>query len=172
MFKPKLKQADFSIAENNAFAAVYVVNPRILEFDDQNQLGKPFLFYQGTTFSKLRQTLLEPTLGVQIYAGTNADLEQLLRGRQEAGRDGVAKVPDTVRVNGELISIDKIRSGYVPFSFGVCHEDDVARYQKRPGSNVRLDFQEFKNRVLPRYDAKMTEEGTIGYKLASFLGLK
>jgi len=170
MFKPHLKPADFSIAENNAFAAVYVVNPRILELDDPAQRGKPFVFYQGTTFSTLRQTLLEPTLKVQIYAGTGADLEQLLKGRQEAGRDGVAKVPETVRINGESVAMTKLRSGYVPFSFGVCHDDDVARFQRSYGSNVRLDFQEFKGRVLPRYDAKMAQEGTFGYKLRHLFG--
>ncbi len=172
IFKPQLKQADFSIAENNAFAAVYVVNPRILEMDDVSQRGKPFVFYQGSTFSTLRRTLLEPTLGFQIYAGTGADLERLLEGRQEAGRDGVAKVAETVRINGESVAMNKLRSGYVPFSFGVGHDDDVARFQKSTGSNIRLDYVRFKNQVLPRYDAKMAQEGTIGYKVASFFGLR
>ncbi len=172
MFKQKLKQADFSIAENNAFAAVYVVNPRILEFDDQAQLGKPFLFYQGSTFSTLRKTLLEPTLGVQIYAGTGADLERLLEGRSEAGREGVAKVPERLTIGGKSFSTNNLRSGYVPFSFGVGHDDDVARFQKSAGSNVRLDYTRFKNEVLPQYDAKMAKEGTIGYKVASFFGLR
>jgi hypothetical protein len=170
MFKKKLQQPDFTVAENNAFTAVYVVNPQILECDDLMQRGKPFLFYQGTTFSKLRQTLLEPTLGVRIYAGTNVDLEELLKGRHEAGQQGVAKMSETVMVNGELIEGKKLCSGYVPFSFGVFHDDDIARYQKQPGCNVRLDFQEFKNRVLPRYDARMREEATLGYKLRHLFG--
>jgi|GEM_PF-2474483 len=177
MFKKKLPQADFTVVENNNVAAVYVVNPKILELDDKTMRGKPFVFYRGSNHvDQIAEEIDVRNLSVsdtpvRPFVGKGQDLNSLLEGRNEAGTKGVAPLPEGVTISGEYILMDRLRSGLVPFSFGAFHKGDCERYLATEGRNIRRDLQEFKQ-VLARYDAKMTEEATLGYKVRHLFGGK
>lgn len=177
MFKKKLVPADFTVVENNNVAALYVVNPRILELDDKTLRGKPFVFYRGSNHQDQRaeeidvRNLSVSDTPVRPFVGKGRDLDSLLEGRNEAGTKGVAKLPEGVTINGEYVPTNHLRSGLVPFSFGAFHKNDCERYLQTNGNNIRRDLEGFKQ-VLARYDAKMAEEATLGYKVRHFFGGK
>ena len=191
-YKSCKKIPDFTVAENNNVAAVYVVNPRILELDNPSERGLPFLFYRGDgrgivveIISNNQPEPAQPVLPlakdipgetstseppIRPYVGKSRELDDLLKGRAELGRLGVEKLSETVNINGVAVSIKELCSGYVPFSFGVGHEFDAkAFYQGK--RNFRTDLGEFKQ-VLARYDEEeRAYKATLGYKVRHCFGL-
>ncbi len=189
-YKSRKEIPDFSVAENNNVAAVYVINPRILELDNPQQRGLPFLFYRGDgrgivveMIPNDRPKPAQPVLPlakdipgeysisespIRPYVGKEQELDDLLKGRTEAGRE--CRSPEKVTINGKEVNICELRSGYVPFSFGVGHRYDAdAFYQGN--RNFRTDLGDFKQ-VLSRYDEEeRAYKSTLGYKLKHCFGL-
>ena len=156
---------DFKLGYNNRVTAVYVVNPAILELDDQTQLGRPFLFLSDSVDVGVPARQVEDGMGkIHPYVGRRADLDELLQGREIKG-----SLPEAMKINGNYINGNYIPTPllfgrfqlrgaglYVPFSFGVFHEQDVQDWQKN-GPSVRTDLDEFRL-VLARYDVQQQAE--------------
>jgi hypothetical protein len=156
---------DFHVVKSNQTVAVYVVNPKMLQFDDPRQRGKPFLFYTGMHKATVPARELKDGMnGFRPFVGKSYELDQLLKGRVYQG-----KLPVSVKINGVEVSIDKLCSNRVPFCGGAFNEQDVETQRQRNDSITRLDYDQFVNRILPAYDAKKAEEKTFGYKASKFL---
>jgi hypothetical protein len=81
-------------------------------------------------------------------------------------------IPEEFDVNGQPVRLEDLRSGYVPFSFGVGMVSDVVDYLRSGGTSIRTDLQDFK-RVLAAYDRRMEEEArkrTFGYRIRALFG--
>jgi len=155
-------QPDFKVASNGGVTALYVVNPGILALDNPNYIGKPFLFLANRIDAELPAPEVEDGVGgIKPYAGRQTDLEALLQGRTTQGT-----LPEFVTINDEQVAMEKLLGGiwlsrlynaglrglYVPFSFGLFHQEDVKDW-KAQGPSVRTDLDQFKL-VLAQYDAQ------------------
>ncbi len=150
---------DFFVGENNCVFAAYVTGTEILEKDDPKLIGVPFIFYDGTTRHSIVNKLKSE--GISYLSGSQ--LEALTKNAQMKGR-----VPETVRVHGndipwrELLRLSPFGGAYVPYSFGVFHEDDLKR-----GFRIRtqVDYNRLVSEILPEIfaqrQAKTQQEAQI-----------
>lgn len=131
---------DFKVAYNGGVAAVYVVNPKILELDDPRQRGKPFLFFLQPTTERARDINADPLRQSAAfpYVGKRADLEDLTRGRSTEGN-----LPSNVEIAGESVDSKTLSSTYVPFSHDTGHRHDVER-ATQGNDPCRVDLGKFR----------------------------
>lgn len=143
LIKPKYK--DFAVGENNAVIAVYVTGPEILVKDNPNLIGMPFIFYNGTT----RHSIVDNLRSEGISYLDGGLLEGLTK---NARNDG--EVPETIHVHGRNIAWQELYGGvvgpfggvYVPYSFGIYHNDDLRREFK---VRAQTDYNKMVREILP-----------------------
>ena len=150
---------DFYVEQNNGVRAAYVVSPRILEKDNSDLFGVPFIFYVGIgeTIHTIPQVKYTDGL-LRRLKGISSEVEQLkkqgvpyLSEKQywelvEGMRVG-STVPQTIQVRDRLIPIERLATkGYVPYSFGVNHDDDVLRKVR---VRTQEEYDKMLNKILP-----------------------
>lgn len=183
--EPITPPPDFYTTHNIVTTAVYVVNPELLASEDKSLWGKPFLFYCGKHTEPVEEILgnmyghvhrnegdEEP---IRCFVGKSEELSDLLSGRI------VGMPAKEVTIDNEVVKSDRLYNCYVPFSGGVYHETDVARWNATGGKNVRTDFVEFKEKLRAYDEKKKAErqaeerrvyESTLGYKIRHLLKME
>ena len=155
---------DFVIGENNGVIAVCVVNPEILEQDDEYKRGRAFLFYVGN--ARVNCPASEINAGttdkpLRPFCGKRPEFDRLIKGRNRRG-----DLPEKVVINGKEVLTETLHIGcYVPFSFGIGHDSDVKGFWEG-SSQFRGDYDSFLE-VLARYDEIRK---TFGYRIKKFFG--
>lgn len=146
---------DFLLASNNCVVAAYPISPGILRREAPCLAGVPFLFYVGTQSTVDRVNASAQRMATEVIKGGSAphyfsasDLDALLQGtitRKDVPND--AKSPEQIEiVPGTALPLDKLASGWVPYSFGVGHEHDVKSHTPFRQPN---DYQRMVQRILP-----------------------
>jgi len=162
--KKKLEETipDFVTPENNCVVAAYVTNPEILARDDAGLRGVPFLFYVGT---RTNHESLTQSMGKDYLS--RDELSTLLE-----EMDTRSRLPETIKMGNEEIPGNKLATGYVPFSFGVCHESDE-KVNRR--IRTRANYNKMVHEILPEVKsvrkAEAKRKSTIRYRLGRTLGL-
>ncbi|MBI1971179.1 hypothetical protein HYS47_05510 [Candidatus Woesearchaeota archaeon] len=143
--KQESTQAPFSdtvLSYNNGVSAVYIVGQDVLQAENRPNLFKvPFLVWNGSwtpigeSVERARALVGVPYLSRDQFG----EMEKQLYTR--------GKVPESVVVNGVAIPSKSLASMYVPYSFGIGHQQDV---ETRARVRSLDDFADFTARVLPR----------------------
>ena len=118
---------------NNGVSAVYIVGKDFLDAENRPDLfGVPFLAI-GQAESARKD------VGVSYLS-----LDQMKRLREGMLTEG--DLPTSVEVRGVAYSLDRLASGYVPYSFGVGH-----RHDEQEGIKVRSlsNFDDLVDRIIP-----------------------
>ncbi len=147
--------ADFVLRAEGVVAALYVVNPKLVERDDHSKTGVPYLFYLGEGHRN-REVGSIPVLSrirdVTPYAGTKEDLATIVTGRKVSnGTD----LPSEVTVNGREIPACTLWHEEVPFSTRLTtarFKAYVAAYRADKDGTIRTDLDNLR-RMLAEYDA-------------------
>ena len=153
---------------NNGVLAVYIVGKDVLEAERRpDLLGVPFLVWNGS-WSPIGPSVERARKIVGVPYISRDQMNQLENEMVTKG-----DVPETVTISGTEYSIDRLGSGYVPFSFGIYHESD-----KKENRRIRTlsDFGNLVDNVLPqvaqermqRAGIKKNDDKLVNRVLASF----
>ena len=127
---------------NNGVWAVYLTGKDVLDAENrQDLLGVPFLAWNGSW------TPIGPSVedARRIVKVPYLSMDQLKRMEIQMVLEG--EVPENVEVMGKDYPIGRLASCYVPFSFGIFHQDD-----EKGNKRIRSlsEYDNLVERVLPK----------------------